>query len=122
MRSNTLPSVDERTIFTYSAWRPGERHRRPGGIPELQVRGRQVREVPELLRDEPRRVGEVLQGEDEGLRVVASGKLVVPALPGQERPGAAAARAVERAAVGVVAVAVLVVAMPAGTPTSGGPG
>ena len=49
-----------------------------------------------------------------GDRRVASGELIVGALAGKERPRAADAGPVERAAVGVLAVAVPLIPMPAG--------
>ena len=94
--------------------RPDERPRRARALPEEQFAFGDVGRCPRSAPGEPAVARECLKRPRESVaRVEASGrKFVVRALAGQQWPRAADSGAVERAAVGVFAVTVAVVAMP----------
>src|ERR1700733_701576 len=71
--------------------------------------------VPDLLGEHVAGGGVAFVGLDQGADVVAGGQFVMGALAGEERPDAALAVGVERAAIGALAIAIPVVAEPAGT-------
>src|SRR5215207_11448494 len=94
--------------------RPDERHRRTRGAAVEEFPPREVGRVPDLFGYHPA-VARLRGHHAEqalGLRATARGQLVVAALARQQRPPAPDARAVEGAAVLVLAVAVEVVAVP----------
>ena len=93
---------------------PDKRLRGAGGAAEVHALGGDVGVVPDLLGQHASDGAEALEGSDVVADVAAGGKLVVGAFAGQERPGAALSPAVVGAAVFALAVAVVVVAAPAG--------
>src|SRR5947199_7969805 len=93
---------------------PHERHRRAGRPPEEHASFGEVRRVPDLLGEQPRGRREALHGAEVGRNVPPGGELVMSTLSRQERPCAARTPSYVRAAIVPLAVAVVVVAAPAG--------
>ena len=91
-------------------------HQRPGGAgrpPEEHEEVRPVRLVPDLLRQQAGRGGEPFHGPEIRVRGPSRGQLVVPALPGEQRPRAPLPVPDERPAVLALPVPVVVVPPPA---------
>ncbi len=81
---------------------------RPGSSPRAGIGGA----VPNLFGEQPERAAHRHHRLEIGHHVLARGERVMAALAGQQRPAAALTGAVEGAAVGVFAIAVVVVAVP----------
>ena len=96
--------------------RPNQWHGRAGGPADEQLALWDVGRVPYLLRDQAAVVGEGFHHghEPPGRFDAARGQFVVGALAGEQRPAAADPRAVKRRAILMLAIAIVVVAMPGG--------
>ena len=112
--SNTRPSSSDRRSLRYSACAQTSGIAEPDGRPKNSSRSGMSAASQICSGKRPLFAGEGLMVRHERSRrhPAAGGQLVVRALAGQQRPRAADAGAVERAAVLVLAVAVAVVAMP----------
>src|ERR1700687_4173302 len=95
--------------------RPHQRTRGAGRLAEKEFALGNISAVPDLLRQKAAAVGRKFHYPQKFLRTasVAGRQFVMRALSGQQRPGTPDSCAVERAAVGVFAVAVVVVTVPA---------
>src|SRR5690242_18581947 len=80
----------------------------------MEIACRQVRRVPDLLRDQPDPLGEFFQRAQIRAGIPSSGNFVVPALADQQRPRTSHSPILMRPAVISLAVAVMIVAAPAG--------
>src|SRR4029077_6821892 len=94
--------------------RPAKRHCRAGWTTAFHMSARQVRSVPYLFGDHPTLVREIFYRRDKRLWIAPRSQLVMAAFSGQNRPAPAHARSVEGAAVVLLAVAIVIVATPAG--------
>src|SRR5437667_116162 len=79
--------------------RPHQRRRAAGLCAILQQRPRNVRLVPDLFRQQLRRVREPLHRPQKGHRIATRGEFVMPALACQQWPRTPPPRADKRAAV-----------------------
>src|SRR5581483_7669952 len=95
--------------------RPAEGLGGAGGATAVEPFGGHVGVVPDLLGKHASEGGEFFDRVDERADVVAGGELVVRALAGEQRPGAALPVANVRTAVFALSVAIVVVAAPART-------
>ncbi len=95
--------------------RPDQRHGRAGRPAEVQPASGMSAESQTCSGSRPLSLANDSMARSSSLRLASPARrqFVVGALAGQQRPGAADAGAVERRAVGVFAVAVVVVAVPA---------
>src|SRR5438128_7066733 len=80
----------------------------------MQMARREVCRIPNLFRYQAHALGEVLKRAEIRTGVASGGDFVVPALAGEQRPRTPRAPARIGAAVCALAVAVVVVATPAG--------
>ena len=86
----------------------------PVGSPRLKLSPWQIIIVPELLGKHTALVGHAFEHVDVWQRIASGGQFVVAAFACEDRPRAAHARAIERRAIILLAVSVVVVAAPAG--------
>ena len=93
--------------------RPHQRHGRPGRPARLEAARRDGSGIPDLLGQHPARGSHARHGDEQRQRIVTAAQLVVTPLAAEQRPGSAAAGAVESAPVVVLAITVAVVAVPA---------
>jgi hypothetical protein len=105
-----VPAAHQRNIFGV---RPAQRHGRAGGQAAFHFAVRQVVVVPKLLGNHVPCVGEFFDGLNVRQRVASRRQFVMARVRRSNRPGPAHARAIESAAVGLLPVAVVIVAPPA---------
>lgn len=92
---------------------PAQWHGRTRGAARAQVLTRRG-VIPELFADHAAIIGKLFHRLDIGHGVTSCCEFVVAALTGEDGPGAAHAAAVERAAIRLLPVAIVVVPSPAG--------
>src|SRR6478672_7998704 len=111
-----FPEFQARRELDEFAMCPDERHRRSARPAGFQVGAFDWRGVPDLFRNKTGSAGHRFDGAQQAQCLGRSPgrELIMAALAGKQRPDAAAAGAVEGTAVVVLAVAVVVIAMPAG--------
>src|SRR5579872_2371161 len=91
--------------------RPYQRHGGAGWLSRLEPAAGQRWPIPDLLGDEPARAGHARHHLEVGQGIFAAQQLEMRALAGEQRPCATDTGAVEGATVGLLAVAVAVVAV-----------
>src|SRR3981081_3392241 len=103
--------------------RPDKRHRRAGGSADEEFPLGNVRCIPHLLGNEVAVAGETFEGGEQRFRpnAIPGCQLVMRALAGKQRPRTSDAGAVELLAVLVLAIAIAVIAPPAGSRRQIGP-
>src|ERR1700722_13850609 len=96
--------------------RPDQRHGAAGGTPEKQFPLGNILAVPDLLRQQAAAAGRGLQRckQASGFLRPPGGQLVMRPLTSEERPQPANSSAIEWRAVRMLAVAIIVVAIPIG--------
>ena len=93
--------------------RPAERHGRAGGFSAPKMPTLQVIIIPQLLGKHTAFVCHAFEHIDVRQWIAAGGQFVVAAFSGEDRPRAAHARAIERRAIILLPVSVVIVASPA---------
>src|SRR5665213_2381626 len=94
---------------------PHQGHRRASALAEVPTMASAVTFVPHLLRKQASSGRESLHRPDKGLHIPPSGELIVTPLACQQGPEPSFAPALKGPSVRTKAIAVVIVAMPAGT-------
>ena len=105
------PAANEAEIL---GMRPAERVGRADGLTSFKITPWQIIIVPELLGKHTAGIGHAFEHVDVSQRIASGGQFVVAAFARENWPRATHARAIERRAIVLLAVSIVVVAAPAG--------
>jgi len=110
LTDSVVAAPHQRDVFRV---RPAQGHGCAGRLPFYRFLGGQIIGIPELFGDHSALVAKFLHRFNERHRVLSGCQFIMPAFPGQNRPGPAFAGPIERIAVCFLSVAVVIITTPA---------